>query len=150
MVMVHVHHADTRPLTPDDLEAILPYVALESDRAAIRWRVLLEGPNTAFLIDGRVVAAGGFQLHNLGTAEPWLATTPEGRANFRPLYRAIVAWLIEQIEAWRLHRLQAIVRCDDEKARVLLEHLGFTYEGTARQFGPDRADWYVYAWVRRG
>jgi hypothetical protein len=149
MQSAYVHHAETRPLQADDIELILPHLALESERAAVRWRVQMEGPNTAFLIDGQVVAAGGFQLHNLGTGEPWLVITPEGKQYFRPLYRAIVSWLIDQVEVWRLHRLQAIVRHDNAKALTLLIHLGFEYEGTARQFGPDRADYYLYAWVRR-
>jgi hypothetical protein len=146
----YVHHAETRPLEPDDLEPILQHLAQEYERGAVRWRVTEgQGPNTAFVIDGHVVAAGGFQLCHAGMADPWLVVAPRGASHFRPLYRAIVAWLAAQINAYGLHRLQAGVRADDRKAIVLLQHLGFHYEATMEQFGPDRSHYYLYAWVRR-
>lgn len=150
MPTTYVHQAETRPLVAEDIEPVIQHMRLESERAAIRWRATEgQGPNTAFLIDGQVVAAGGFQLCHPGMADPWLVITAEGKKHFRPLYRAVVAWLIEQRDAWKLHRLQAIVCYDDETGRRLLQHLGFHYEGTAEQFGPDRKNYYFFAWVRR-
>ena len=138
----------TRPMTTDDLPAVLPYAATDVDRTCITWRLEMLGPNTVFLIEGQLAAAGGFQLHHAGVGEPWLVVAPQGRRYFRQLYRAIVRWLAEQIEQQGIHRLQAITRFDDVKAVCLLVHLGFTYEGTLRQFGPDLADWTCYGWVK--
>jgi hypothetical protein len=150
MPTTYVHHATTRPLEAEDLEPVIQHLPLASERAAIRWRVTQgQGPNTAFLIDDQVIAAGGFQLCHAGVGDPWLVMTPEGKQHVRPLYRAIVAWLLEQLEVWQIHRLQSAVHRDNLKAMALLWHLGFHCESTLQQFGPDRTDYYLYAWVRR-
>lgn len=141
--------AETRPLEEGDIEPVIAHLGKESDRAFIRYRRLLEGPSTAFLIDGQVVAAGGFSMVHLGVADPWLVITREGKTHFRPLYRAVVQWLIAQRSAYGLHRLQAFPRADDQPAIRLLQHLGFGVEGVARQLGPDREDYYMYAWTKR-
>jgi hypothetical protein len=149
MITTAYRQADTRPLRRAELWPIMAHLPA-TDQDAIRWRVSSGlGPSTAFLIDGQAMAAGGLTMCHAGMADPWLVITPAGRAHFRPLYRAMVAWLAAQIETLRLHRLQAAVRHDDVKAIRLLQHLAFAREGIARQFGPDRADYYWYAWTRK-
>ena len=141
--------AAMRPLTSADLALIEPCVADPFEREAIAYRITqLDGPNIGIWWQERLAAVGGFQVHHAGVAEPWLVFTPHGKAHLRPVYRAIVQWLRQQIVAYALHRLQGIARYDNTGSQRLLQHLGFTYEGTCRQFGPDRSDYHWYAWVR--
>ena len=144
-----LREATVTPLTPAILGPVHTAIADPFEREAITYRVTqLPGPNIAMWWQGELLGVGGLQLHHAGVAEPWLVFTDAGRAHLVPLYRAIVRWLREQIAALALHRMQGIARYDNDGSMRLLEHLGFTYEGTCRQFGPDRSDFHWYAWVR--
>jgi RimJ/RimL family protein N-acetyltransferase len=63
--------------------------------------------------------------------------------------RAIRAYLHEAVFIRGLWRIAGAVRADAQEAITLAEHFGFEREALMRQYGPDGADYYLYAWVRR-
>ena len=141
---------EVRPCEPEALERVIEWLPLESSRAEVRWRVLLDGSNAIAYDGDEPIAAGGFQLVNRGVGEVWLALTPYARLRFRAVYRAILTWMQEQAAAYRIHRFQTITPASAAPAQRLLLHLGFDYEATLKQFGADRSDWYMYAMVKGG
>ena len=60
-------------------------------------------------------------------------------------YKAIKEYLDKVIESNNLHRVQCYVHKDYMISQKYVEHLGFEREGLLKQYGSDKADYYIYA-----
>lgn len=136
----------TRPLEASDLpvlSALLPECT-----------GLLEHPTEHFWAGwwlGELVAVAGFTPHSWHGV--WNATflPVPGRLRGRVVghvalaVREALVYQVVHEDAWRI---QAAVHAGYAQAIRFIEHFNFQREGLMRQYGPDGADYWLYAWVR--
>tara|TARA_R100000234_G_scaffold56764_1_gene34249 strand:- start:2181 stop:2603 length:423 start_codon:yes stop_codon:yes gene_type:complete len=100
------------------------------------------------IFDEQPVAIGG--IHTLwdGVAEGWFVIGSLGKSYPLHLARVVKRMVNIIIEENNLFRLQASVCLNDKKAVRFIKWLKFQQEGIMSKFGPDKSDYYRYAWVR--
>ncbi len=160
-----------RPLEPDDLDPLLAepdagaVVGAETAPAERRRRLerLVERSGTftdgrldlAVEVDGRL--AGRVDVRRPeGAMPPGVVELGIGllaRERGRGVGRRAVELLVERLFADPgIHRVQASTALDNRPMRVVLEQVGFTFEGVQRSFMPtgegDRVDYALYALTR--
>ena len=99
------------------------------------------------LEEGRTVGSAGLFVLEKGVGGAWVLFTPQARERGVKVLRLLRRGLENLAINLGLQRIQARVRADAEKARKLVEHLGFEEEAVMHGFGPDQADYLLY--VRR-
>jgi len=103
------------------------------------------------LADGEPVFAGGVVNLQWSRGEAWMLPTPWFRNNVRTCFRFIKKMVPEMARAGGFKRLQAtcsIIKADalaEIKAVRTVSHLGFLYEGTMKQYGPNGETCHMYA-----
>jgi hypothetical protein len=103
----------------------------------------LEGSHT-FRHEGRIFACGGVLKLWEGMGEAWFVLADDIDL---PVFSvcAIVKDYVDSLIGTKYRRLQATIKCDDDKAIRFIEWLGFEREGFMRQYGVEGADYYIYA-----
>lgn len=102
-----------------------------------------------------VVGDGGTPLVSAGVrwlwenvGEVWAFVSREARA----YPKSLTVYARRIVDSWwdhfRYRRLQATVDNDNMMSRRFVEHLGFSFEGVLRRYGPDDIDQAMYARVR--
>lgn len=95
---------------------------------------------------GRVVACGGLAPDGAGRAAAWTLMGALGEATglaaARACRRMLASW------GGEFRRIEARTRADFPAGADFLHWLGFEFEGVARAWGPDGADYIVYARVQ--
>ena len=84
-----------------------------------------------------------------GVGEAWLLSS-----NMMPKYpvtlaRAIYECFYEWVEAKDYWRVHANVRTDWDTAIRFAKFMGMKKEGLMKKFGPEQADYFRFAWVRK-
>jgi hypothetical protein len=97
-----------------------------------------------YIEGGKVFACGGVIQLWEGMGEAWFALADEMDLPVFTICKAIKEYLDGLIGA-PYKRLQATVKCSDEKAIRFIEWLGFEREGLLRSYGVDGDDYYIYA-----
>jgi hypothetical protein len=98
---------------------------------------------------GRLLGTVGINILWPGVGEAWAVFTESVNAIPIAFHRVMKRGLRTHFEALDLHRLHAVVAATDERAKRWIIALGFDREGTLREYGPNRADYIMYAMVRR-
>ncbi len=97
--------------------------------------------------DGVPVFAGGVVNMQWQRGEAWILPTPFFCKHLRMCYRYVRDLLpVISIEG-NFRRIQAT--CAVTVSTLLFEHLGFSYEGTLKSFGPNGETCHMYAKVFR-
>lgn len=141
------------PATPDLVERIKlqPDQCRQDNRS--EW---IGHPNVPSLLhQWGIVALDGEEPFAAGLILPWREGLAEALAwigevcltsfpHQRVLYTSAKA-LIDEAQRKGFFRIEARAEATHARAISWLEHLGFAYEGTLRQYGPGREDYYLYA-----
>lgn len=106
---------------------------------------ILPGKNAA-LRNGSVLAMGGMTKVWPGVGVAWLTVMPGAKFHPVRLVRNAFDLICDAVEDYKLHRLHIEVKADDPKAVRLARMLGFEYESTMRNYGPDGADYMMMTW----
>jgi len=78
-----------------------------------------------------VIGSHGFdRQHSCAHLGYWLAEDAQGRGT---MTQALGAMLDEALDAWGLHRVEVRATVENERSRALIERVGFTFEGVARE-----------------
>jgi hypothetical protein len=110
-------------------------------------RLLACGPSVALLRGAEVVACGGVMVLWRDVAEAWMRTSPLVEAYPLALVKT-VRWFLGSV--WRdlaLKRMQCTVRADYGRATRFAERVGFCREALLHRYGPEGADYIMYARV---
>lgn len=104
------------------------------------------GPAFSVFSDDRlliVIAGVGIIWEGVGVA--W--TVPSIYVDDYKLsfHKAVKDYLEKIIESNNLHRVQCYVHKDYDVSQKWVKRLGFYREGLLKQFGSDKADYYIYA-----
>lgn len=138
-----------RPYRVSDWSAIVD--SYQAEFLALRNKpeqVIDSGPAYTYEKDGVPLLAGGVCPYWPGVGVGWIIASPTIREH--PVLLGLLASRVFirliQKDFWRV---EAIARLDRPDTHRFLIRLGFTIEGVARQYGPDRSDFLRFAWVRR-
>jgi ribosomal-protein-serine acetyltransferase len=82
------------------------------------------------VIIGVVGAHGIDRQHSSTHLGYWLAADAQGRGT---MTRAVRAMLDEALGPWGLHRVEIRATVENERSRALIERVGLTFEGVARE-----------------
>lgn len=127
------------PLTFDHLDALLLDVPALSDSVISgdlqRAYFSLGSVAYCLLADGVPVFAGGVVNLQWKRGEAWILPTPFFRKHLKVCLRSIRNHLPGIASFYRFNRIQAT--CIEGVSAKLFLHLGFTYEGTMKRFGPN-------------
>lgn len=101
--------------------------------------------------DDQVIGVGGLVEIYPHLAEAWIVLLRN--QEYSPL-----AYTRKIIKMWnkilsdhpRFERIQATVNEDFEQGIRFLDYLGFENEGLMKKFGPDKSNFYRYAYIRHG
>ena len=149
--MRHPTRTGIEPLTREHLTRLAlradhaDYVrALGSHNQAIE-EALLRGAGVALVVAGDVVAAAGVCPIWEGAGQMWMRTGVLARNHPYALARAARRFVDAARESLGLRRLQATVKADNAVAVRFIQWLGFAPEGLLRAYGPEGADYVMYA-----
>jgi len=95
------------------------------------------------LADGEPVFAGGVVNLHWSRGEAWMLPTEWFHNHVRTCFRFIKQMVPEMAKVGQFKRLQAT--CSIMISTNLFRHLGFEYEGTLKQFGPNGETCHMYA-----
>lgn len=98
--------------------------------------------------EGAVVGIAGLVVLWPGVAEAWALMSDRIEGLPFQVTRAIARGLFMEAQNFGLHRIQAVVAADDERAQRWIEILGFRFEGLMRAYGPDRSNYLRFARIR--
>jgi hypothetical protein len=139
------------PFHPAHLEVIEPEEFKKMGAAQLQqWKELItaqarNGVAITAYLHGRPVACFGYLVMWTGVAEMWLLIEERGRQYGKSLTRAAITVRDCAVLSGNLHRLQITVRCGDIRAVKWANALGFDQEAVLRRYGPDQADFYIFA-----
>jgi len=100
------------------------------------------------LYDDKILCCGGVCFYREGFGEAWILCSHGVEDHPLITVRAVKNVIEDIMKFCQVHRVQATVRCDWDRAQKFIEFLGFQKEGTLRQYGPDRSDYYMYSRIR--
>lgn len=140
-VPFHPAHVSVMHLEDKHMNALSKGVDIET---MLEMQSKLGTAITAYLY-GRPAAC--FGLVNLwpGVAEMWLLIEERARKFGKTLTRGAIGFRDYAVITHNLHRLQITVRCDDIRAVAWAETIGFQKECRMKGYGPDQADFYLFA-----
>jgi RimJ/RimL family protein N-acetyltransferase len=93
---------------------------------------------------GEIVACCGVQPIFPHSGEAWVVFSEPGRS-YVAAPGACRRVLEDIVSTYRFSRVQASVRADNERDIRFVEWLGFSREGLLRRYGPEGADYLMYA-----
>ena len=105
----------------------------------------LSGKAFTALIDGKIIAVGGAVIYWQGVGEAWIIISEnvnEYKSQMAFCIRSIMDRLISEL---KLRRLQAVVRCDFDRAIALVDAMGFVCEGKMEKYLSDGSSAWLYA-----
>lgn len=103
---------------------------------------------SAWGADG-LIACAGLDLMWPGVAQAWAMFMPSIPQYYpQSIVRSIRRHLAGLIEEHSLWRVEAHAHAGTPMACKLLEVLGFHREVLKRKYGPDKSDFWLYAWLR--
>jgi ribosomal-protein-serine acetyltransferase len=104
---------------------------IQSGRAQLRD---VNGCQCAVVDHARIVGAIGFHAidwrHSSTSIGYWLAAAAQGRGT---MTEAVSAMLDEALGVWGLHRVEIRASVENVRSRALIERIGLTFEGIARE-----------------
>lgn len=108
------------------------------------WLAVLAHGGTAVsaVLEGEIIASGGFVVQRPGVAFAWAALSQEAGRHFLALHRAARRLFAQQRS---LKRIEAVSGVDFAQGCRWLELLGFTYEKRLSADGPNGEDHFLYA-----
>lgn len=108
----------------------------------------LKGPAYSIITDTEIIWCGGIVVLWPGVAEAW--AVPSVAVNQYPLmlHRAVSKMLAVLKETMHLRRVQCSVVHGFKTSRKWVKRLGFAFEGKMKNYGPDGATHYRFAWVK--
>ena len=107
------------------------------------------GPAFTMLDDDKPVMAAGVYIPWPGIGEAWMHLSPWFYSHVKTAYRETREILHSIIVNKKLRRVQCPIHAGMEKNMNFVEHLGFTIEGIMHRWGPEGADYLMYAVVAR-
>jgi hypothetical protein len=139
-----------RLMTREDYDQLAPCLPSDVARDGVLARLHHPGLHLAIMADGKLLACAGITLLWTGVGEGWFWGLPGLSGHRLGVARALHTWTPRLMALLGLHRLEVIVRTDYAKGVRLINWLGFNFESTRVQYGPDRADYHVYTYLRGG
>tara|TARA_Y100001938_G_scaffold10987_1_gene13700 strand:+ start:7755 stop:8201 length:447 start_codon:yes stop_codon:yes gene_type:complete len=109
--------------------------------------LVIDGMAFTGLENGHVIASAGVYPMWDGVGEGWFIAAAALDAHHIGVARQLKTGLRQIAEEQALHRVQAAVRSDWEKAIRLVRFLDMEHEGRMRQYSADGADYERYAWL---
>lgn len=100
------------------------------------------------LLDGEVVGTAGIVELWQGVAEAWTQLTDKVKNPFF-LHRKVKRIMQGVIKTKGYHRVQATADLSDQVAVAWLKRLGFSLEGSLKQFSSDKKDHGIFALVAK-
>lgn len=107
--------------------------------------IFVTGPAFTIWDGGAPVAAGGVVVLWKGVGEAWLHLSQWFPEHPLSAFRIVRQLLNAIIHDAQLRRVQAPIRLDMPANIRLVEHLGFEPEGILKRWGPEGADYVMYA-----
>lgn len=156
MTKTLAQRTEIRPFKADDMVCIIGdgvkenAIQLLGDQNLKELANQTEADNLSMtgLVDGVIVGCGGIRRLWDGVGEVWLMLSPT--VNRFPIRtgEVIVNGMRALIEDNDFFRLQGWCRVGFTKAHTVFRHLGFTPEGIARKYAPDKVDCVLYGLVK--
>ena len=140
-VPFHPAHAAVMQISDKHLEAVSKGVDI---KYMLDMQSKLGTAITAYL-HGRPTACFGFVEIWPGVAEMWLLIEERARKYGKTLTRGAIGFRDYAVITRNLHRVQITVRCDDIRAVRWAKAIGFAEECRMSKYGPDGADFYLFA-----
>lgn len=136
---------------PEHLDQILPRAVFGGDDL-LKPRILAFAGNPlnrvrTITFDGKPVAIVAMLFMWPGVAEVVSVTSEDVKKAPVSFHRLVRDLMMVHAKNMKLHRLQVTAKCDFAAGKRWIEALGFSLEGTLQQFGPDRANYYIYGRV---
>lgn len=139
MELLDIAHKDLIGIDREDAEEMLPVYA----EAGPAFSIFVDEPGEPLLL----LCIGGVGIIHEGVGAAWLLPSiyiADYKVGF---HRTITRLIDDIIRANDLHRVQCYVHKDFEKSKKWVKRMGFEAEGLLKQFGQDKADYYIYARV---
>lgn len=109
---------------------------------------LSRGPAyTIWCKEGVLACAGVLPLHR-GVGEAWTLSSPLIELYPKSTHKIVKDYLEGIILGLKLHRVQALVDARFKRSLRWMEALGFHEEGVLHNYGADKQDFVVFAWVK--
>ena len=102
----------------------------------------------SLLADKKAVLSTGIIPVWDGVGEAWLLGSNEMPRYPITIARAIYECFYQWVDAKSLWRVHANVRTDWKTAIRFAKFMGMNEEGLMKKFGPEKADYFRFAWVR--
>ena len=87
--------------------------------------------------DKGLIGVGGFRMITPVTCWCWVEMGPRAKENVLTVYRSIRDWISGFSKEMGVKRLQAHIRPGFPEGTRLVEHLGFTFDDTMKDFYED-------------
>ena len=100
--------------------------------------------------DGEVVGVGGLVEIYPHLAEAWRVLKKNRGASLGTTRNILKIWRKLLYSRPKYERIQATVHQEFEEGIRFLDFLGFTNEGLMQKFGPDKSNFFRYAYIRHG
>jgi hypothetical protein len=97
------------------------------------------------LRDKKPIAFVGLMTYWPGVAEVWSLTSEAVKECPLAFHKAVLGIIESHWESMGLHRMQMVVKAEDTDALRWANSLLFEPEAVLRHFGPDRADYVLFA-----
>lgn len=138
-----------RDFQADDIKKIMNRDGMQGEQAVIVQQANL-GPAFTAEVDGVPIGCGGVAILWAGVGFCWLVLSDDIGNHGVWLTHVTKEFIDATIEAFSLHRLEAVVLEDSLRNRAWVELLGFTKErdGIAVAYLPDRRSMVRYELVR--
>jgi len=111
--------------------------------------LVIDGMAFSGIENGHVIASAGVYPMWDGVGEGWFIAADKLEKKHFGVVRELKNGLHQIAKEHQLHRIQAAVRSDWEKAIRLARFLGMEHEGRMRKYSSDGADYERYAWVQQ-
>ena len=100
--------------------------------------------------DGKVIGVGGLVEIYPHLAEAWLVLKTDRDKSLGTTRNILKIWNKILLDRRNYERIQATVHQDFTDGIRFLDYLGFINEGLMQKFGPDKSNFYRYAYIRHG
>jgi len=137
-------HLEAAVYRPDHAEYVL---ALGAWNVGVEDSLVRNG-GMALVLDDVVLAMAGVAFLWNGVGNIWMRSCLGADKHPLAVMRATKEFMRIVTTAFQPRRLQAHVRADSAINRRFIEHFGFSEEGIMRGFGPEGADYALYARVQ--
>lgn len=98
------------------------------------------------MLEGRIIFMGGFIKMWPGVCEAWMIPTKHFAKHKGIAFKGILHFIEIFADSMKIHRMQAIC-FGDELHSNFLDHLGFKFEGTLKNYSDEKEDHYIYGRV---